>query len=54
MDDENADEIKSKLFKPVKIVNIVKWVVLGVGVVVIVLGAVLFVLQRRRLAKETV
>lgn len=53
LDQENADDLKGRLLTPLKIIGIVKWVLLGVGLVVMVAGVGIFMLQRRR-ARETV
>ncbi len=54
LDQANADDLKGKLLTPLKIIGIVKWALLGVSLVVIGVGAGIFIMQRRRKAVQTV
>lgn len=53
MDEANVDDLKSKLLQPLKIVDIAKWTILGVGIAIFAAGVALYVIQRRR-SKEIV
>ncbi|KAJ8959300.1 hypothetical protein NQ318_021986 [Aromia moschata] len=41
--DEYTDLLKNKLFRSLKIVNIIKWVVIGIGVTALIVSFFLFV-----------
>lgn len=46
--DIDVDDFKSRIEKPIKIVNIVKWVAIGVGIVLVLIAiAVPFVCKRK-------
>lgn len=53
MDEANAEDLKDKLVKPLKIVDIAKWTLMGVGAAVFLAGFLLYVVKRRK-SKETV
>ncbi|ODM91070.1 Scavenger receptor class B member 1 [Orchesella cincta] len=53
MDEESGDDLKGKLITPLKIVNIAKWAILGVGIAVVIAGAVLYFLRRKRSLEST-
>jgi hypothetical protein len=53
LDQENADDLKKKLLTPLKIVNIMKWVLLALGCLVTGIGLGIFIMRYRK-GKETV
>lgn len=40
VDEANAEDLKDKLLKPMKIIDVAKWTILGVGIVLTILGAI--------------
>ncbi|CAL8110768.1 unnamed protein product [Orchesella dallaii] len=48
MDPENADDLKGQLMTPLKIVNIAKWTILGVGIAIVIGGVVFYAIRRKR------
>jgi len=51
IDEETADDLKKRLLTPVKIIGIVKWVVLGLGIVLVGVGIAIYLVRRRRSAQ---
>jgi len=47
LDDDLVDEIKSRLLTPLKIANIAKWTLIGLGCFIIIVGAVILVIARK-------
>jgi len=52
IDDDTVGDLKSKLLTPKKIVDIAKWVLIGVGIALVVVGG--FVFYKRRKSSTTV
>jgi len=48
MDEYWTDDLKSKLLKPLKLVKILKWTVLGIGCLLIGVATAVFIVSIRK------
>ncbi len=46
MDQPNVDDLKGKLLTPIKIVTIAKWVIIGVGALLVAGGVGVFIARK--------